>query len=122
MAQKPVNTQKQRTYWGSALLVAGLLAFLLNLVSAATSTLHLVAGFKTGTAGLLTSLGLSLLHAAGSIALDQMDYGSVLAHILVLFFAMVAILFGFALARSRASKNAPDPVSSSALHNNQEAQ
>lgn len=107
MTQKPAATAKsQKGYWGAALLAAGLLALLFNLVSAASLFTSLFAGLRTGFIGPLTSLGLSLLHAVGSVALGQVDYASVFAHILVLFSAMVAIIFGIALLRSRSSKNA----------------
>lgn len=123
MTQKPAATTKsQKGTWGAALLAAGLLALLFNLVPAARLVTRLFAGFRSGFIAPLTSLGLSLLHALGSVALGQVDYASVFAHILVLFSAMVAIIFGIALLRSRSSKNAPADPLSSALRNDQEAQ
>lgn len=116
MTQKPAATTKSRKgYWGAALLAAGLLALLLNLASGATSFMRLLASFNNGASGLLSSVGLSLLHAVGSVALGQVDYATLLARILVSFSAMVAIILGIALLRSRSTKNAKaNPLPSSA--------
>ncbi|HYL62987.1 MAG TPA: hypothetical protein VE077_10235 [Candidatus Methylomirabilis sp.] len=122
MASKPVSMTNKKTYWGSALIVAGLLALLANLAPAAASSARFVASFKTGLTGLVSSVGLSFLHAVGAVALGQVDYATVFARILVLFSAMVAIILGIALMRSRSSSNGERTQSSSATPNDQEAQ
>jgi hypothetical protein len=123
MTLKPAATTKsQKGYWGAALLAAGLLPLLFNLVSIAALLAHLFAGFRSGLIAPLTSLGLALIDAVGSVALGQMDYACVFARILVLFSAMVAIILGIALLRSRASKNAPADPLSSPLGSDREAQ
>jgi hypothetical protein len=54
-----------------------------------------------GVFGLLPSLGLSFLNAAGAFAFHQIDYFSLIPRILVLFTAVVAVVVGLALLRSQ---------------------
>ena len=121
MVHSSVNIRRHKTYWGSALLVAGLLALLLNVAPAVACTVHLFASFKNGMSALFSSVGLSLLHAVGSVALGQVDYATIFARILVSFSAMVAIILGIALMRSRSSKNGA-ANSLSLARNDREAQ
>lgn len=108
MAISPATARKSEGYWGAALAAAGFLALLINLFLA-TPFSHILATSK-GFAGTVSTLGLSVLRTAGAFALGQVDYFSLSTHILVLFSAMLAVIFGIALMRSHS--RAADKIAS----------
>lgn len=79
---------------GAAALIADL-AFLIGPVSRLAQSAH------NGLIGIVPSIGMSILTAARAIAFHQVDYFAVVARILVLFSAMVAVIIGLVLTRTR---------------------
>ena len=101
MARRPAITRKQRVYWGSALILLGLAALIANLAFVANPLAHVIENAQNGLPGVVPSLGLSVLRAAGALALGQVDYFSLASRILLLFSAMVAVIVGMVLLCSR---------------------
>jgi hypothetical protein len=79
----------------------GFVTLVADLEVLAQPLLRLAEGLHEGVFGLIPSLGLSFLNAAGAIAFHQVDYFSLISRILVLFTAAVAIVVGLALLRSQ---------------------
>jgi|HubBroStandDraft_1064217.scaffolds.fasta_scaffold447451_2 hypothetical protein len=95
---------EHKGYLGRILLALGSVALVADLAFLAESLAQLLNRAQEGLFGLMPTLGLSLLHAAGAIALDQVDYFSLSSRILVLFTAMVAVIGGIALLRSPSAR------------------
>lgn len=85
---------KARCYMGRALLAVGLVALAADLAFLTPSFEHLIESWRQGLLGLVPMLGLSLLNAARAIALQQIDYFSLVSHILVLCSAFVLMVIG----------------------------
>jgi hypothetical protein len=79
----------------------GFVALVADLEVLAQPLVRLAERFHEGVFGLLPSLGLSFLNAAGAFAFDQIDYFSLISRILVLFTAAAAVVVGLALLRSQ---------------------
>ncbi|HTQ62180.1 MAG TPA: hypothetical protein VMI32_18290 [Candidatus Solibacter sp.] len=79
----------------------GLAAILADLAFLASTLTRLFEASRLGLLGLVPSLGLSLLHAAGAVALHQVDYFSLISRILVLFSSLVAIVIGAVLLKTQ---------------------
>ena len=94
------------SYLGRILVALGSVALVADFAFLAESLAQLLDRAQEGLFGLMPTLGLSLLHAAGAIALDQVDYLSLSSRILVSFSAMVAVVVGIALLRSPSARSA----------------
>lgn len=69
-----------------------------------------------GLVGIVPTIGMSILHVARAIAFHQVDYFSLIARILVLFSAMVAVIVGLVLWRTRSgSELASDQATLSSI-------
>jgi hypothetical protein len=97
---------KKRGYMGRILVTLGSLAGLADLWFLAQPLERLAARLSEGFFGLVPTLGLSFLNAARIIAFHQIDYFPLVSRILVLFSAMVAVIVGIALLRSRSERAA----------------
>ena len=97
MAKRSATTRKQRAYWGATLVLLGLAALTANLAFVANPIAHVIENAQNGLAGVVPALGLSMLRAAGALALGQVDYFSLASRILLLFSAMVAVIVGMVL-------------------------
>lgn len=104
MAKRSATTEKQKAYRGSALILLGLGALVVNVVPFANLLAHLLQTSKNGIAGVAPTVGLSFARAAGSILLGQVDYLPLASRILLLFFAMLALTVGLVLTCSRSRK------------------
>jgi hypothetical protein len=115
MARTPLTAHKQKAYWGFGLILLGLATLASNLAFVAAPLAHVLQTSAHGLAGLLSFAGLSVIQAAGSFALGQVDYLPLASRILLSFFAMVALVVGLALVRSRSLVNGSNSLPSSAL-------
>jgi hypothetical protein len=91
----------RRGYLGTILVTLGSVALVADLEVLAQPLARLAERLHEGVFGLLPSLGLSFLNAAGTFAFHQIDYFSLIPRILVLFTAVVAVVVGLALLRSQ---------------------
>ncbi len=91
----------RRGYLGTILVTLGSVALVADLEVLAQPLARLAERLHEGVFGLLPSLGLSFLNAAGAFAFHQIDYFSLIPRILVLFTAVVAVVVGLALLRSQ---------------------
>lgn len=115
MVNRPAAASKQKAYWGSGLAIAGFLALTANLLLATPLT-RIVVNSRTGFAGTVSTFGVSVLRGAAALALGQVDYFSLTLRILVLFSAMLAVIFGIALMRSHARTTGKVASTSSTLN------
>ena len=116
MAPQQHAGYKKRGYMGRILVALGSVALLADLSFLAQPIERLAARFSEGFFGLMPTIGLSFLNAARAIALHQIDYFPLVSRILVLFSAMVAVVVGIALQRSRSEHAAGiNPLHSSAF-------
>jgi hypothetical protein len=106
MAPQQHAGYKKRGYMGRILVTLGSVALLADLSFLAQPLERLAARFSEGFFGLVPTIGLSFLNAARAIALHQIDYFPLVSRILVLFSAMVAVIVGIALLRSRSESAA----------------
>jgi hypothetical protein len=104
MAKRQLAGGKQRGFWGGILVALGSGALLADLTSLALPFERLVEILRQGLLGIVPALGLSVLNAARAIAFHQIDYFSLISRILVLFSAMVAVVVGTVLLRSRSAR------------------
>lgn len=113
MANRQPVGHKERGYLGSALVTLGLAALLADFAFLAPPFEQLLETGRQGLLSLVPTLGLTLLQAARAIALQQIDYFSVVSRILVLFSAIVVIVIGAVVlkAGSAAAPAAPDQQS-----------
>jgi hypothetical protein len=108
---KPIHAANEcRGYLGTILVTLGFVAMAADLEVLAQPLVRLAERLHEGVFGLIPSLGLYFLNAAGAIAFHQVDYFSLISRILVLFTAALAIVVGLALLRS------PYPCSTNADH------
>jgi hypothetical protein len=115
---KPIHAANERRgYLGTILVTLGLVAMVADLEVLAQPLLRLAERLHEGVFGLIPSLGLSFLNAAGAFAFHQIDYFSLITRILVLFTAAVAIVVGLALLRSPFARSThADHLRASAFH------
>ena len=106
MAPQQDAGYKKRGYMGKVLVTLGSVALLGDLAFLAQPLERLAQKLGEGFFGFLPALGLSFLNAARAIGLHQIDYFSLISRILVLFSAMVAVIVGIALLRSRSARAA----------------
>jgi len=117
MAPQQHAGYKKRGYMGRILLTLGSVAMLADLSFLAQPLERLAARLGEGFFGLVPTVGMSFLNVARAIALHQIDYFSLISRILVLFSAMVAVIVGIALQRSRSERAAGTNLShTSAFH------
>ena len=117
MTKQPVSSKKQKGYWGTGLVTVGLVALLLDLGVVVQPFSHLIQTAQNGLAGVTSLAGLSLLNAVRSVAFHQVDYLALSLRILVLFLAMLAVIVGIVLMRSRSSRTLEaNGLRSSGLH------
>lgn len=86
---------------GRLLAAIGATALIADLAFLAGPVFRIAESAHSGLIGIVPSIGLSFLSAARAIAFHQVDYFSLVARILVLFSAMVAVIIGLALTRTR---------------------
>jgi hypothetical protein len=91
---------------GKALVSVGLAALLADIAFLAPPFGQLIESGRRGLLGLVPTLGLSLLHVARAIVLEQADYFSLASRILVLFSALVLMVIGAQLWSSRSPEAA----------------
>jgi|HubBroStandDraft_6_1064221.scaffolds.fasta_scaffold48462_3 hypothetical protein len=91
----------RKGYLGTILVTLGSVALVADLEVLAQPLARLAEKLHEGVFGLLPSLGLSFLNAAGAFAFHQIDYFSLISRILVLFTAAVAVVVGLVLLRSQ---------------------
>ncbi len=103
MAPQQHAGYEKRGYMGRILLTLGSVAMLADLSFLAQPLERLASRLGEGFFGIVPTVGMSFLNAARAIALHQIDYFSLISRILVLFSAMVAVIVGFALLRSRSA-------------------
>jgi hypothetical protein len=89
---------------GKILVTLGSVALLGDLAFLVQPLGRLAQKLGEGFFGFVPALGLSFLNAARAIAFHQIDYFSLISRILVLFSAMVAVIVGIALLRSRSAR------------------
>jgi hypothetical protein len=104
MAPQQHAGYKKRGYMGRILITLGSVALFADLSFLAQPLERLVAHFSEGFVGLVPTLGMSFLNAARAIAFHQIDYFPLVSRILILFSAMVAVIVGIALQRSRSER------------------
>jgi hypothetical protein len=104
MAPQQHAGYKKRGYMGRILVTLGSVALLADLSFLAQPLERLAARFSEGFFGLVPTLGLTFLNAARAVAFHQIDYFPLISRILVLFSAMVAVIVGIALLRSRSER------------------
>jgi hypothetical protein len=103
---KPIHAANERRgYLGTILVTLGFVAMAADLEVLAQPLVRLAERLHEGVFGLIPSLGLSFLNAAGAIAFHQVDYFSLISRILVLFTAAVAIVVGLTLLRSQSPRS-----------------
>ena len=88
---------------GRILVSLGFAGLIADLAFLAQPLERLAQKLSEGLFGLVPSLGLSVLNAARAIALDQIDYFSLISRILVLFLALLAMVTGTVLWNFRHS-------------------
>ena len=99
---KPIHAANEgRGYLGIMFVTLGFVAMAADLEVLAHPLVRLAERLHEGVFGLIPSLGLSFLSAAGAFAFHQVDYFSLISRILVLFTAAVTIVVGLALLRSQ---------------------
>ena len=101
MAKAIHAANERRGYLGTVLVTLGFVTLVADLEVLAQPLVRLAERLHEGVFGLIPSLGLSFLNAAGAIAFHQVDYFSLITRILVLFTAAVAVIVGLALLRSQ---------------------
>jgi hypothetical protein len=101
MARRQLATHEKRRYMGRILVFRGFAGLIADLAFLAQPLERLAQRFSQGLFSLVPALGLSVLNAARAIALDQIDYFSLISRILVLFLALVAVVAGTVLWNSR---------------------
>jgi hypothetical protein len=106
MAPRKHATHEKRRYMGRILVSFGFVGLIADLAFLAQPLERLAQKLSQGLFSLVPTLGLSVLNAARAIALDQIDYFSLISRILVLFSAMVAVIVGITLLRSRSANAA----------------
>ena len=106
MAPQGHAGNEKRGYMGKILVALGSVALLGDLAFLVQPLERLAQKLGEGFFGFVPALGLSFLNAARAIALHQIDYFSLISRILVLFSAMVAVIAGIALLRSRSARAA----------------
>jgi predicted cobalt transporter CbtA len=97
MANEQPTGYKERGYLGRALVTLGFAGLLADIAYLAPPFDQLLQGLTHGLVSIAPTLGLSLLHAARVIALQQVDYASVASRILVLFSALALMIIGVVL-------------------------
>lgn len=115
MTRTPLTANKQKAYWGLGLILLGLATLAPNLALVAAPIEHVLQTSAHGVAGLVSFAGLSVIRAAGSFALGQVDYFSLASRILLLFCAMVAVIVGMVLICSRSTAGRSASFRSSAF-------
>jgi hypothetical protein len=103
MAGRHLATQEKRRFMGRILVSLGFAGLIADLAFLAQPLERLAQKLSEGLFSLVPALGLSVLNAARAIALDQIDYFSLISRILVLFLALVAVVTGTVLWNSRHS-------------------
>jgi hypothetical protein len=103
MAPQQHAGDKKRGYMGRILVTLGSIALLADLSFLAQPLERLAERLGEGFFGFVPALGLAFLNSARAIALHQIDYFPLISRILVLFSAMVAVIVGIALLRSRSA-------------------
>jgi hypothetical protein len=103
MAGRHLATQEKRRFMGRILVSLGFAGLIADLAFLAQPLERLAQKLSEGLFSLVPALGLSVLNAARAIALDQIDYFSLISRILVLFLALVAVVAGTVLWNSRHS-------------------
>jgi hypothetical protein len=106
MAGHENSNRNLRTRAGVVLLSLGSLVMLGKLGLLAVQLPCLVASLGIDTFGVHVALGLTLLRLIQTIAFDHAAIFSFVTALLVLFFALVAIVVGLALMRKRSSETA----------------
>jgi hypothetical protein len=106
MAPQRHAGNEKRGYMGKILVTLGSVALLGDLAFLLQPLERLAQKLGEGFFGFVPALGLSFLNAARAIAFHQTDYFPLIARILVLFTAMVAVIVGIALLRSRSARAA----------------
>ncbi|HEY6384047.1 MAG TPA: hypothetical protein VIX91_00020 [Candidatus Acidoferrum sp.] len=106
MAPQQQAGNKKRGYMGKILVTLGSVALLGDLAFLVQPLERLAEKLGEGFFGFVPALGLSFLNVARAIAFHQIDYFSLISRILVLFSAMVAVIVGIALLRSRSARAA----------------
>jgi hypothetical protein len=103
MAGRHLATQEKRRFMGRILVSLGFAGLIADLAFLAQPLERLAQKLSEGLFSVVPALGLSVLNAARAIALDQIDYFSLISRILVLFLALVAVVAGTVLWNSRHS-------------------
>jgi len=104
MAHQKPSTNKHKGYLSKLLLTAGLATLVADLSFVTQPLAALLDRSKQGTLGILPELGVCLLNATHAIAFHQIAYIPLISRILVLFCAMVALIAGVALLRSKSAR------------------
>lgn len=103
MAKGQAVGYEQMSFLGRILVTLGLAALVADFAFLSHALTHLLESAKSGLLGFVPAIGMSLLNAARVIAFHQIDYFYLVSRILVLFFAMVAVIVGLALLRSHSA-------------------
>lgn len=101
MARAQETRKGRKSQWGGILTTLGVLALIADLAFLVVPFTRIAEKAGSGLVGVIPTLGMSILHAARAIAFHQVDYFSLIARILVLFVAMVAVIVGLVLWRTR---------------------
>ncbi len=115
MATTQQPTTNKPGLFGKILISLGFVALVADLAFLAQPIESLILTLKEGLFAVVPTLGLSVANAVRALALNQLDYFSLISRILVLFSAMVAVIIGFALIRPRSANasGANDLINSS---------
>ncbi|MGB9461169.1 MAG: hypothetical protein WCA94_09765 [Candidatus Acidiferrum sp.] len=117
MAKGQAVGYEQMSFLGRILVALGLAALVADFAFLSHALTHLLESAKSGLLGFVPAIGMSLLNAARVIAFHQINYFYLVSRILVLFFAMIALIGGLALLRSpSAGSTGATDLNTSAFH------
>lgn len=104
MATRRANRDEHRGHLGKFLVSVALIALAASLSTLAGPFAFVATRFREGLLGLLPTVGVYVLNATHAIAFHQVNYASLISHILLLFSAMVSLIAGIALLLPRSKR------------------